>query len=173
MAILRFRKLCYVESAVKCSSVGFETFESPKKIDKKQEDVIISANKFALEINKKKRKQPKEYWGRLDSCFWIIGYLCTTWWLLLFFYHCLPVALFHQVPELPGVRLKREGLKALHPMVFVPGLFTGGLELWEGRPCADGLFRKRLSGSSFTETFKRYLNHCCKIRPRRSIRRDA
>ncbi|XWS28639.1 hypothetical protein CRYUN_Cryun25bG0088300 [Craigia yunnanensis] len=145
MAILRFRKLCFVEPAVKCSSVGFKSFESPKidqKLDKKEE-AVLSANNFALEINKKRkqpRKQPKE-WRCLGSCCWIIGYFCTTWWLLFFLYHCLPVTLL-QVPELPGVRLKREGLIALHPVVLVPGIFTGGLELWEGRPCADGLFRK-------------------------------
>lgn len=61
------------------------------------------------------------------------------------------------VPESPGVRLKREGLTAIHPVVLVPGFVTGGLELWEGRPCAEGLFRKRLWGGSFTEIFKRLL----------------
>ena len=160
-SILRFRKLCYVEPEVKCSSVGFESFDQSPKIDQKldKKEDVISANNFALEINKK-RKQPRRQskeWRCLDSCCWIIGYLCTTWWLLLLLYHCLPVTLL-QVPELPAVRLKREGLTALHPVVFVPGIITGGLELWEGRPCADGLFRKRLWGGSFTEIFKRYLN---------------
>lgn len=159
-SVLRFRKLCYVESAVKCTSVGYESFEIDEKLNKKEEDVL-SANNFALEINKKRKqpkRQPKE-WRCLDSCCWIIGYLCTTWWLLLFFYHCFPVTLL-RAPELPGpgVRLKREGLTALHPVVLVPGIITGGLELWEGRPCADGLFRKRLwGGGSFTQIFKRYL----------------
>ncbi|CAH2065394.1 unnamed protein product [Thlaspi arvense] len=55
----------------------------------------------------------------------------------------------------PGTRLSREGLKAHHPMVLVPGIVTGGLELWEGRPCAEGLFRKRLWGGSFTEILRR------------------
>ncbi|OMO90307.1 Lecithin:cholesterol/phospholipid:diacylglycerol acyltransferase [Corchorus olitorius] len=155
-SILRFRKLCYVEPAVKC---GFESFDDKsskinQKLDKKEEDVI-SATNFGLEINKK-RKQPKE-WRCLDSCCWMIGCLCTTWWLLLLLYHCLPVSL-HQVPESPGIRLKREeGLSALHPVVLVPGIVTGGLELWEGRPCSDGLFRKRLWGGSFTEILKRPL----------------
>ncbi|KAJ6985987.1 hypothetical protein NC653_023802 [Populus alba x Populus x berolinensis] len=63
---------------------------------------------------------------------------------------------FH-VPESPGIRLKHEGLTALHPVVLVPGIVTGGLELWEGKPCAEGLFRKRLWGGSFTEVFKRPL----------------
>ncbi|KAK6247299.1 hypothetical protein QUC31_018864 [Theobroma cacao] len=160
-SILRFRKLCYVEQAVKCASVGFESFDQSPKIDQKldkKEEEVISANNFALEIIKKRkqpRKQPKE-WRRLDSCCWMIGYLCSTWWLLLFLYHSLPVTLL-QVPESPGVRLKREGLAALHPVVLVPGIVTGGLELWEGQPCADGLFRKRLWGGSFTEIFKRPL----------------
>ncbi|XVE59490.1 hypothetical protein DITRI_Ditri05aG0050100 [Diplodiscus trichospermus] len=159
-SILRFRKVCYVEPAVKCSSVGFESFDQSPKIDQKlnkKEEEVISANNFAFEINKKRkqpRRQPK--WKCLDSCFWIIGYLCTTWWLLLFLYRCLPVTLL-QVPELPGAKLKSEGLTALHPVVLVPGIVTGGLELWEGKPCADGLFRKRLWGGSFTEIFKRPL----------------
>ncbi|KAE8730992.1 Phospholipid:diacylglycerol acyltransferase 1 [Hibiscus syriacus] len=50
------------------------------------------------------------------------------------------------LPDPPGVKLKKEGLKAKHPVVFVPGIVTGGLELWEGRECAEGLFRKRLWG---------------------------
>lgn len=72
-------------------------------------------------------------------------------------YHSLPVALTgFQVPESPGTRLKGEGLTALHPVVLVPGIVTGGLELWEGRPCAEGLFRKRRWGGGFTEIFKRF-----------------
>ncbi|KAL9370526.1 hypothetical protein Peur_035666 [Populus x canadensis] len=61
------------------------------------------------------------------------------------------------VPESPGTRLKREGLTALHPVILVPGIVTGGLELREGKPCAEGLFRKRLWGGNFTEVFKRPL----------------
>ncbi|KAK9153806.1 hypothetical protein Sjap_001286 [Stephania japonica] len=61
------------------------------------------------------------------------------------------------LPESPGLKLKDRGLSALHPVVLVPGIVTGGLELWEGRPCAEGLFRKRLWGGSFTEIFKRPL----------------
>ncbi|KAK4741899.1 hypothetical protein SAY87_025487 [Trapa incisa] len=34
---------------------------------------------------------------------------------------------------------------------------TGSLELWEGKPCTEGLFRKRLWGGGFTEIFKRPL----------------
>ncbi|CAA0815009.1 Putative phospholipid\\x3adiacylglycerol acyltransferase 2 [Striga hermonthica] len=77
----------------------------------------------------------------------MIGYLCTIWWLLLFLYHCLPVNLPGlQGPEPPGARLSRQGLTAHHPVVLVPGIVTGGLELWEGRDCAEGLFRQRLWG---------------------------
>ncbi|GLT47772.1 hypothetical protein SLA2020_214360 [Shorea laevis] len=50
-----------------------------------------------------------------------------------------------------------EGLTVKQPVVFVPGIVTGGLELWEGRQCADGLFRKRLWGGSFEELYKRPL----------------
>ncbi|KAK9280019.1 hypothetical protein L1049_013704 [Liquidambar formosana] len=155
-SILRFRKLCYVEP-VKCSSLGFESFETPK-IEKKDEGIGPSIeNVLQKQEKKKSKRQPKE-WRCVDYCCWTIGFMCTTWWLLLFLYHCLPVTLTgFQVPEPPGARLKREGLTALHPVVLVPGIVTGGLELWEGRPCADGLFRKRLWGGSFTEIFKRPL----------------
>lgn len=153
-SVLRFRKLCYVEP-VKCSSVGFKCSESNQ--NQKNENVVVSNGGLsgALEKKKKSKKQPKE-WRCIDSCCWFIGYMCTTWWLLLFLYQCLPATLtgFH-VPESPGARLKREGLTALHPVVLVPGIVTGGLELWEGRPCSEGLFRKRLWGGSFTEIFKR------------------
>ena len=53
------------------------------------------------------------------------------------------------------VTLKRDRLQAKHPVVFVPGIVTGGLELWEGKPCAHDLFRKRLWGGTFGEIYKR------------------
>lgn len=56
----------------------------------------------------------------------------------------------------PGVKLRKEGLTVNHPVVFVPGIVTGGLELWEGRQCAEGLFRKKLWGGTFGELYKRY-----------------
>lgn len=59
------------------------------------------------------------------------------------------------MPDPPGVKLKKEGLQAKHPVVFVPGIVTGGLELWEGHSCAEGLFRKRLWGGTFGEVYKR------------------
>ncbi|KAJ4841778.1 putative phospholipid:diacylglycerol acyltransferase 2 [Turnera subulata] len=150
-SILRFRKLCYVEP------LKFQSFE-PQSFEKKEDSVTTTA-KNELEIIKKKitKKQGKE-WRCIDSCCWIIGYMCTTWWLLLFLFHNLPATLTgFRVPESPGLRLKREGLAALHPVVLVPGIVTGGLELWEGKPCAEDLFRKRLWGGSFTEVFKRPL----------------
>ncbi|KAL6341953.1 hypothetical protein AAG906_038198 [Vitis piasezkii] len=157
-SILRFRKLCYVEP-VKCSSLGFESFETPK-IEKKDDEGAVKAVESTVGEKQKKKisnRQPRE-WRCMDYCFLTVGYMCTAWWLLLFLYHCLPAALpGFQVPEAPGARLRREGLTALHPVVLVPGIVTGGLELWEGRPCSEGLFRKRLWGGSFTEIFKRPL----------------
>ncbi|KNA18829.1 hypothetical protein SOVF_067040 [Spinacia oleracea] len=61
------------------------------------------------------------------------------------------------LPDPPGEKLRKEGLKAVHPVIFVPGIVTAGLELWEGKPCADGLFRKRLWGGTFGEVYKRPL----------------
>ncbi|GFY80475.1 phospholipid:diacylglycerol acyltransferase [Actinidia rufa] len=59
------------------------------------------------------------------------------------------------LPDPPGVKLLKEGLTANHPVVFVPGIVTGGLELWEGHQCAEGLFRKRLWGGTFGKVYKR------------------
>ncbi|XP_031110519.1 putative phospholipid:diacylglycerol acyltransferase 2 [Ipomoea triloba] len=136
-SILRFRKLCYVE-AVKCSS-------GKRNGDEKKRENVEKVGK---------KQQRKE--GRcIDSCCRVIGYLCTTWWLLLFLGNFLPG--LKAPADSPGARLKREGLTGFHPVVLVPGIVTGGLELWEGRPCAQGLFRKRLWGGSFVEMFKRPL----------------
>lgn len=158
--LLRFRKVCYVEP-VKCSSLTYQPFETPTVNKKEDGAVAPTANNVLLDNkakknNNKKRREPKE-WRCVDNCCWIIGYICTTWWLLVFLYSFLPSTLpGFQVPESAGIRLKREGLTALHPVVLVPGIVTGGLELWEGRPCAEGLFRKRLWGGSFTEVFRRF-----------------
>ncbi|KAG8380131.1 hypothetical protein BUALT_Bualt07G0161700 [Buddleja alternifolia] len=109
----------------------------------------------------KPEKQSK--WSCVDSCCWFIGCICVVWWLLLFSYNMMPSSFPQYVtekitgpmPDPPGVKLKKEGLKAKHPVVFVPGIVTGGLELWEGHQCADGLFRKRLWGGTFGEVYKR------------------
>ncbi|KAJ1408428.1 Lecithin:cholesterol/phospholipid:diacylglycerol acyltransferase [Sesbania bispinosa] len=70
----------------------------------------------------------------------------------------LPTLPGFDAPEVsPGVKLNREGVTALHPVVLVPGIVTGGLELWEGRSCAEGLFRKRLWGGSFAHILQRPL----------------
>ncbi|KAH9713529.1 phospholipid:diacylglycerol acyltransferase 1 [Citrus sinensis] len=114
-----------------------------------------------------KDKNPKKQksWSCIDSCCWLIGWICVTWWFLLFLYNAIPTS-FNQyvteaitgpVPDPPGVKLKKEGLTVKHPVVFVPGIVTGGLELWEGHQCADGLFRKRLWGGTFGEVYKRPL----------------
>ncbi|XP_027348469.1 putative phospholipid:diacylglycerol acyltransferase 2 [Abrus precatorius] len=151
VSILRFRKLCYVEP-MKCSSLGFQPFES----NKKDESVVTNEVEKKREMKQKKRQYKK--WRCIDSCFWMIGYICTTWWLLSLLYSFLPVRLLGcKAPLSPGVRLGDEGVTALHPVVLVPGIVTGGLELWEGRPCAEGLFRKRLWGGSFAQILKRPL----------------
>ncbi|KAK6148736.1 hypothetical protein DH2020_016261 [Rehmannia glutinosa] len=106
-------------------------------------------------------KQSK--WSCVDNCCWLIGCICVVWWGLLFSYNMMPSsfpqyvteAITGPMPDPPGVKLKKEGLQAKHPVVFVPGIVTGGLELWEGHNCADGLFRKRLWGGTFGEVYKR------------------
>ncbi|CAI9272898.1 unnamed protein product [Lactuca saligna] len=148
-AILRFRKLCFIEPTLKNTGSS----ETPK--DEKQEE---SRTITKHECDKTKKNKKMQRWKCIDSCCWFIGCMCTTWWLLLFLYHCLPAHLSgFKSPESPGVRLKNEGLTPLHPVVLVPGIVTGGLELWEGRPCSHGLFRKRLWGGSFAQILQRPL----------------
>lgn len=109
-------------------------------------------------------RREKARWSCLDSCCWWIGFVCSTWWFLLFVYNAMPAsfpqyvseAITGPLPDPPGVKLQKEGLRAKHPVVFVPGIVTGGLELWEGHQCAEGLFRKRLWGGTFGEVYKRY-----------------
>ncbi|RZB71900.1 Phospholipid:diacylglycerol acyltransferase 1 isoform F [Glycine soja] len=104
-------------------------------------------------------------WSCVDSCCWFVGLICSIWWFLLFLYNAMPAsfpqyvaeAITGPLPDPPGVKLRKEGLTVKHPVVFVPGIVTGGLELWEGRQCADGLFRKRLWGGTFGELYKRPL----------------
>ncbi|GJZ46967.1 phospholipid:diacylglycerol acyltransferase 1-like protein [Tanacetum coccineum] len=107
-------------------------------------------------------KRIKKY-SCLDNCCWLVGIICTTWWLLLFLYNTLPASFPQYVtekitgplPDPPGLKCLKEGLGPKHPVVFVPGIVTGGLELWEGHECAEGLFRKRLWGGTFGEVYKR------------------
>ncbi|KAL0319425.1 UNVERIFIED_CONTAM: Phospholipid:diacylglycerol acyltransferase 1 [Sesamum angustifolium] len=59
--------------------------------------------------------------------------------------------------SLVRVKLKKEGLQAKHPVVFVPGDCDWKLELWEDIVAPMGLFRKRLWGGTFGEVYKRPL----------------
>lgn len=101
----------------------------------------------------------------INGCCWFIGVICSMWWFLLFLYKAMPSsipqyvteAITGPIPDPPGVKLKKEGLIAKHPVVFVPGIVTGGLELWEGHECAEDLFRKRLWGGNFGQIYKRYM----------------
>lgn len=148
-SVLRFWKLCF-------TGATFRNYESSDKNPKDEKQGIEKpkVEKKQKVENSKRRKG----WGCVDSCCWLIGCMCTTWWVMLFLYHCCPVNLGGlKGPEPPGVRLKNEGLTALHPVVLIPGMVTGGLELWEGRPCSQGLFRKRIWGGSFTEILKRFV----------------
>ncbi|KAL4560065.1 hypothetical protein LXL04_032213 [Taraxacum kok-saghyz] len=109
------------------------------------------------------RKRRKKNYSCLDNCCWLVGCICTTWWLLLFLYNTMPSSFPQYVtekitgplPDPPGVKCVKEGLEPKHPVVFVPGIVTGGLELWEGHECAEDLFRKRLWGGTFGEIYKR------------------
>ncbi|KAK1288850.1 Phospholipid:diacylglycerol acyltransferase 1 [Acorus calamus] len=137
----------------------------PMEIDESPtEDSAAEDNK-----NIKKKRPPsaaaearKKGWSCVNSCCWWIGVICSVWWFLLFLYNVVPSlpqmvteAITGPMPDPPGLKLRKEGLTAKHPVVFVPGIVTGGLELWEGRPCAEGLFRKRLWGGTFGEVYKR------------------
>ncbi|KAJ3677070.1 hypothetical protein LUZ60_002794 [Juncus effusus] len=110
-----------------------------------------------------KKQRPK--WSCVDTCCWTVGFFCSLWWFMIFLYNAMPAsfpqyvteAITGPLPDPPGVKLKKEGLLAKHPVVFVPGIVTGGLELWEGHQCAEGLFRKRLWGGTFGEVYKRPL----------------
>ncbi|MCD7462674.1 phospholipid:diacylglycerol acyltransferase [Datura stramonium] len=123
----------------------------------------------AEEDDKKRKKSvkdgKKQKWSCIDSCCWFVGCICCVWWILLFLYNAMPAsfpqyvteAITGPLPDPPGVKLQKEGLKAKHPVVFIPGIVTCGLELWEGHQCAEGLFRKRLWGGTFGEVYKRPL----------------
>jgi len=165
-SIPRLRKFC-TPQPLNFSSFGFQTTNLKKKGGQIAilRSLLLEKDKKTKEKNEAPRKSARKVWRCMcmNSCFWAIGLLCTVWWLIVFAYHCLPshwVGL--HLPESPGQRLRREGLNALHPVVLVPGIVTGGLELWEGKPCSQGLFRKRLwGGGSFAEIFKRL--DCCGI----------
>lgn len=136
--------------------MNFESFQTPENKNK-DTDGQNKNNGGSSNNNNRPRKQGQE-WRCIHNCCWVIGYLITTWWVLLFLFNSFSANLpGMRVVESPGTRLKREGLMGYHPVVLVPGIVTGGLELWEGKPCSEGLFRKRLWGGSFGEIFKRPL----------------
>ena len=109
----------------------------------------------------------KVRWRCVDTCCWLIGNVCFLYFLFFGIYHLTPrtqlenlnrklnEALGSKFEESPGNLLYEEGLRMKHPIVFVPGIVTGGLELWQGRACAAGLFRKKLWGGTFGEVYKR------------------
>ncbi|KAG6426386.1 hypothetical protein SASPL_110609 [Salvia splendens] len=126
----------------------------------------LRRRRAAAEEKRPELRKPKKQrkWSCLDNCCWFIGRVCVVWWALLFSYNMMPSSFLQYVteaitgpmPDPPGVKLKKEGLRAKHPVVFVPGIVTGGLELWEGHSCAEGLFRKRLWGGTFGEVYKSF-----------------
>lgn len=46
----------------------------------------------------------------------------------------------------PGQRLASQGVGKKHPMVFIPGITSTGLEVWEAQPCMQSHFRERVWG---------------------------
>ncbi|KAK4784940.1 hypothetical protein SAY86_001629 [Trapa natans] len=141
--------------------------ESDSKRDKKKKGGAKNSDgrKTAEHPSTSTSPPPVRKWSCVDGCCWAIGCICSIWWLLLFLYNAMPPsfpqyvteAITGPLPDPPGVKLRKEGLTANHPVVFVPGIVTGGLELWEGHQCADGLFRRRLWGGTFGELYKRPL----------------
>eukprot|EP01091_Cochliopodium_minus_P012740 TRINITY_DN3938_c0_g1_i1.p1 TRINITY_DN3938_c0_g1~~TRINITY_DN3938_c0_g1_i1.p1 ORF type:complete len:664 (-),score=144.14 TRINITY_DN3938_c0_g1_i1:554-2362(-) len=49
--------------------------------------------------------------------------------------------------ERPGLILQKEGVTPHYPVVFIPGIVSTGLEVWQGKPCAKN-FREKFWGSS-------------------------
>jgi len=137
----------------------------------KNDDVVDNDNRKqkliqkheSEESSRRRRRSSSRRWTCVDSCCWFIGCICSIWWFLLFMYNAMPAsfpqyvteAITGPLPDPPGVKLRKEGLTAQHPVVFVPGIVTGGLELWEGHQCAEGLFRRRLWGGTFGELYRR------------------
>lgn len=131
---------------------------------KQQQNPKKDHQKQAEEQNAKKDHQ-KQIWSCIDRCFWLIGCGLTMGCLLLFLYQFVPVsftqyikeAIIGPLPDPPGLKLKKEGLTANHPVVLIPGSVSGGLELWEGNECAHSLFRKRIWGGTFGQLHMRFL----------------
>lgn len=144
------------------SQPGESSSSSSYSYNKEDKPVVISQKK-----NKKEQNVVviyKKNWSCMDSCCWFVGFICCFWWWLLFLYNAMPASFPQYVTEAitgpsahpPGFKLHKQGFIAKHPVVFVPGIVTGGLELWQGHQCADDLFRMRLWGGTFGDVYKRY-----------------
>ncbi|KAJ8526528.1 hypothetical protein K7X08_029005 [Anisodus acutangulus] len=139
--------------------------ETKKTSDSEPEYEEFKEKSNGLGSRRLRRRRRRRRGSCVDGCCWFIGCICSIWWFLLFLYNAMPAsfpqyvteAITGPLPDPPGVKLAKEGLRAKHPVVFVPGIVTGGLELWEGHQCAEGLFRKRLWGGTFGELYKRPL----------------
>ncbi|KAL3528597.1 hypothetical protein ACH5RR_007919 [Cinchona calisaya] len=139
--------------------------EPEPDVDDDDDDDEKKKNELKIKEKIPKKSEKRVKWSCVDNCCWFVGCVCTVWWGLLFLYNAMPASIPQFIteaitgpwPDPPGVKLQKEGLKAKHPVVFVPGIVTGGLELWEGHQCAEGLFRKRLWGGTFGEVYKRPL----------------
>lgn len=131
--------------------------------DQKSNGIVDKPNGCVDDLRLNTKKERRKSWTCADNCCWFVGWVCVLWWFMLFLFNAMPAsfpqyvteAITGPLPDPPGVKLAKEGLKAKHPVVFVPGIVTGGLELWEGHQCAEGLFRKRLWGGTFGELYKR------------------
>ncbi|QHO54815.1 hypothetical protein HN51_009842 [Arachis hypogaea] len=87
---------------------------------------------------------------------WLVIYLCLHNLVAFMFCGCTRWFSWTRITS------RSEGVTALHPVLLLPGIFNGGLELWEGRPCAQPLFRNPLWPPTFAQFFKRplcYLEH--------------
>lgn len=51
-------------------------------------------------------------------------------------------------PTRPGILAKQDGLIAHNPVVFIPGIISTSLEVWQADECAKTTFRQRLYGGS-------------------------
>eukprot|EP00899_Mesostigma_viride_P014063 jgi/Mesvir1/22658/Mv14092-RA.1 len=89
-----------------------------------------------------------------EACLWWVGALTIL-------YISIMLAMMHPdlSPEMIATRLAGDhvrisdlvrgaNLTRKHPVVFVPGIITSGLELWEGKECAKNSFRKHMWGGS-------------------------
>ncbi|XP_073043951.1 phospholipid:diacylglycerol acyltransferase 1-like [Primulina eburnea] len=167
MPTLRRRKGSGGDNKPQNSKPGLNEDKERKGGDSEQRsnfDVNLNSN-LNYGSNNSSAEKSRRRWSCVDSCCWFIGCICSMWWFLLFLYNAMPAsfpqyvteAITGPLPDPPGVKLAKDGLRAKHPVIFVPGIVTGGLELWEGHACAEGLFRKRLWGGTFGEVYKRPL----------------